>query len=307
LLAQRLDRHLFEIIVVDDGRDEVTRNVVEALARGRAHAEPAMRCLRTPKGRGPAVARNVGWRAAQGPLIAFTEEDTVPDPEWLNNGLQAMSRHTEWSALSGRVSTPRLDHSRRPLDPERMTRSKESTDFLTANAFVRRDALAALDGFDERFTCAWREDADLHFRLLRDVGPVGQCAGAVVLQSAGREERWGSCLRRQKNTFFDALLYKKHPQLYRQRIRPVPPWNHYLIVAATLSVPWFVASDHVEIAMAMLGFAVSLVLRLTGERLRQTSGDPSKVAPTLLTSALIPFLSVYWRLRGALRFRVLFL
>jgi hypothetical protein len=31
------------------------------------------------------------------------------------------------------------------------------------------------------------------------------------------------------------------------------------------------------------------------------------VAEMLVTSALIPFLSVYWRLRGALRFRVLFL
>jgi glycosyltransferase involved in cell wall biosynthesis len=306
LLAQRLERSAFEIIVVDDGRDDATRTLVEALAHSRSHADPALRYLRAPKGRGPAVARNFGWRSARGALIAFTDEDTVPDPEWLANGLQAMSRHAEWSALIGRISVPRLDHSRRPVDPERIVRAPGPPAFATANAFVRRDALVAVDGFDERFAGAWREDADLYFRLLRDVGPVGQCAGAVVLQPA-REERWALCLRRQKDTFFDALLYKKHPRLYRQCIRPVPPWNHYLIVAATLMAPWLIAADLVEIAMAILGFAISLVLRLTGQRLRQADGKPSVLGTTLLTSVLIPFLSVYWRLRGAVRFRVLFL
>lgn len=307
LLAQRLDRTRFEIIVVDDGRDEeATRRTVEAIARSRLNAEPALRRVST-RGGGLAVARNVGWRAARGALIAFTAHDAQPDPEWLGNGLDAMSRHPEWSALCGRISAPRLDHSCRPYDPERMTPKSGAPDFVSTNAFVRRDALVAVDGFDERFDQAWREDDDLHFRLLRDVGPVGQCAGAVVLQPA-RPQPWGSCLSSQKNTFFDALLYKKHPQLYRQRIRPVPPWNHYLIVAATLAAPWLIASGLGELAMALLGFALSLVLRLTGDRLRQTRGrSPADVAPTLLTSMLIPFLSVYWRMRGALQFRVLFL
>lgn len=306
LLAQRLDGSRFEIIVVDDGRDEATRRTVEALARSRLNAEPALRRVSAHES-GLAVARNVGWRAARGALIAFTAGDTQPDPEWLGNGLDAMSRRPEWSALCGRISTPRVDHSCRPHDPERMTRDCGEPAFVSANAFVRRGALLEVDGFDERFNQAWREDDDLHFRLLRDVGPVGKCAGAVVLQPA-RPQPWGSCLRSQKNTFFDALLYKKHPRLYRQRIRPVPPWNHYLIVAATLAVPWLVASGQGEIAMVLLGFALSLVLRLTGERLRQSrQRSPADVAPTLLTSMLIPFLSVYWRMRGALQFRVLFL
>lgn len=51
-------------------------------------------------------------------------------------------------------------------------------------------------------------------------------------------ERWGACLRQQRNAYFDALLFKKHRQLYRDRIRRQPPWRYYAIVALTLSVYW---------------------------------------------------------------------
>ncbi|MBB2488173.1 glycosyltransferase family 2 protein, partial [Mitsuaria sp. WAJ17] len=53
--------------------------------------------------------------------------------------------------------------------------------------------------------------------------------------------------------------------------------------------------------------ALGLVLGLAWRRLRPTARHPAHVCEVLLTSALIPFLSVYWRLRGALHFRVLFL
>ena len=46
---------------------------------------------------------------------------------------------------------------------------------------------------------------------------------------------------------------------------------------------------------------------LAWRRLRHTSHRAEHVAEMLATSAVIPFLSVYWRLRGALRWRVLFL
>ena len=44
---------------------------------------PALRYLRPAEGRGPAAARNCGWHAARGALIAFTDDDTVPDRDWL--------------------------------------------------------------------------------------------------------------------------------------------------------------------------------------------------------------------------------
>ena len=305
LLAQRMPPASFEIIVVDDGHEDEVEEAVEALAR--IPGLPPLRYLRSQPGRGPAVARNCGWRAAEGELIAFTDDDTIPDASWLATGVAALDQHPEWSAAAGRVVVPLEGAAdRAPTDHERMTQGLATADFVTANAFVRRSALERVGGFDERFRRAWREDSDLQFRLAELAGPVGRCEEAVVKHPV-RPERWGVCLRQQRNTFFDALLFKKHPRLYRERIRPVPPWDYYLVVLLAFAVLPLAWAGHPGSAAAALLSAVALVLRLALHRLRHTDRSPRHAVEMLVTSALIPFLSVYWRLRGALHFRVLFL
>jgi GT2 family glycosyltransferase len=192
-----------------------------------------------------------------------------------------------------------------PTDHELMTRGLESAEFVTANAFVWRDALQRVGGFDERFKRAWREDSDLHFRLA-ELGDVTRSDRSTVLHPV-RPERWGVCLRQQRNTFFDALLYKKHPRLYRERIRRVPPWNYYLIVALVFTAPLLWWAGQGGVAAAAMALAGLLIAQFAWQRLRRTARTPAHVAEMLVTSALIPFLSVYWRIRGALSFRVLFL
>lgn len=296
--SQSLDRAAYEVIVVDDGRDRATKNLVEAMSP--PDHGPRIRYT-VPEGtRGPAGARNAGWRAARAPLVAFTDDDTVPDHRWLEDGERAVQGRV---AVCGRIVVPPL--SEPPTDHELMTRGLESAEFVTANAFVWRDALERVGGFDERFTRAWREDSDLQFRLSQ-LGEVSRIGESTVLHPV-RPERWGVCLRQQRNTFFDALLYKKHPKLYRERIRRVPPWNYYLIVVLVLAAPVLAWGGEGGSAVAALAIALALVLQLAWKRLRRTARTPAHVAEMVLTSALIPFLSVYWRLRGAWRWRVLFL
>ncbi|WAC75922.1 glycosyltransferase [Roseateles sp. SL47] len=307
LVGQSLPRDHFEIVVVDDGHDDTTSECVAALA-ALANA-PSIRYLRPAQGRGPAVARNTGWRSARAAWVAFTDDDTLADAQWLACGLAAMAAHTDWVAAAGCVQVPRLGLSAevddRPTDHELMTRGLETSEFVTANAFVRRDALLRVDGFDERFLRAWREDSDLQFRL-QQLGPVGRAREAKVWHPV-RPERWGVSLRQQRNVFFDALLYRKHPQVYRSRIRSVPPWNYYAIVVLTGAAPILVLSGLPGPAATALAAVALLMLRLAVSRLRHTSHAPRHVLEMLVTSAAIPFLSVYWRLRGAWHFRTLFL
>jgi GT2 family glycosyltransferase len=301
LLAQSLPAGDYEILVVDDGREDAVRDAVASVATG-----VRLRYLRNPHGQGPAAARNFGWRAAQAPIVAFTDDDTLPDPGWLAAGLATLDAQSTWVAAAGRVVVPlEGDPKRRPTDHELMTQGLARAEFVTANAFVRRAALEAVGGFDERFRRAWREDSDLQFRLLQ-IGPVGRAADAVVLHPV-RPERWGVSLRQQRNTFFDALLYKKHPRLYRERIRPVPPWDYYQVVGLSAAGAIGIATGHRVGAAAALAAALALVARIGWRRLRTTDRSPRHMAEMLLTSAAIPFLSVWWRLRGALHFRVLFL
>jgi glycosyltransferase involved in cell wall biosynthesis len=303
VLAQSIEPQAYEVVVVDDGPDETTRLAVEAFAP--AAGVPRLRYIVPKRGHGPAVARNAGWRAAFGDLIAFTDDDTIPTPDWLANGERALRGGQV--AVAGRIRVPPMSAAgKRPTDHELMTRGLESAEFATANAFVLRSALRRIDGFDERFARAWREDSDLQFRLERDVGPVGRCPEAVV-EHPVRPEPWGVCLKQQRNTYFEPLLYKKHPRLYRERIRPTPPWNYYYIVGLSLTALILWLCEIPASAMIALLLAALLVLQLTLRRLRHTSLSPDHVLEMLVTSTIIPFLSVYWRIRGALRFRVWFL
>lgn len=311
VLAQQLGGVPFEVIVVDDEHDSETLHMIRGLQRIPGEIDgsvkPDLVYLRPVAGQGPAVARNRGWRAARAELIAFTDDDTVPQPGWLEHGLRAMAEAPHWSALCGRVVVPLAPQPRhRPTDHELMTLGLQEAEFVTANAFVRRGALEQVNGFDERFTRPWREDSDLQFRLVQQAGPIGRCADAVVFHPV-RPEQWGVCLRQQRNAYFDALLYKKHRRLYRERIRRVPPWRYYAIVGLTAAALASAALGRFGVASGCGAVAAAFMLELAWQRLRETSLAPRHVTEMIVTSALIPFLSVYWRLRGALRFRVLFL
>jgi glycosyltransferase involved in cell wall biosynthesis len=302
VLTQRFEPDAYEVIVVDDGHDDATRDLVQAVADG-ASLAAELRYLRPAAGRGPAVARNVGWRAARGQIIAFTDDDTVPAPLWLAEGERSLRAHSDWVALCGRVSVPVPGE---PTDHARMTAGLAKAEFVTANAFVWRWAMERVQGFDERFVRAWREDSDLQFRLMKQVGPVGRSSRAEVVHPV-RAAPWGLSLSQQRNTFYDALLYKKHPRLYRQRIRRTPPWNYYAVVGLAMAALGLALLDEWAVAGICVAAMLGLILQHALRRLRDTSHRPAHVLEMLATSALIPFLSVYWRLRGAIHFRVLFL
>ena len=264
LERQTLPRGEYEVIVVDDS------------------------VLRS----GPAAARNRGWRRAHADLIAFTDDDTEPQPQWLENGVRAL-QHAD--AAAGRVVMPISDP---PTDYERDAQGLERAEFVTANCFVRRAVLERIGGFDEGFRMAWREDSDLQFRLLRCGARLVRAPDAVVVHPV-RPAPWGVSLRQQRKVMFDALLFKKHRELYRSRIRSGARWDYYLIVGA--------------LALMLAGNAPAAVVwaALTGrfflERQRGASRRPGHLLEMLVTSMLIPPLAVFWRVAGMLRYRVAFL
>ena len=258
---QSLPQAAYEVIVVDDSR-----------ARS-----------------GPAAARNRGWRQARAPVVAFTDDDTEPDRDWLRNALVHFEKGAD--AVAGRVVMPLRG---RPSDYERDAQGLERAEFVTANCLVRRDVLERLGGFDEDFRLPWREDSDLHFRLLEAGCRIERAAQAVVVHPV-RPASWGVSLRQQRKVMFDALLFRKHRRLYRERIRAAPRWDYYLTVAALLLGlvnPWF---------FVLWGL---LTLRFFVHRLRGTTRSARHVVEMLLTSIAIPPVAVFWRIVGMLKFKV---
>jgi GT2 family glycosyltransferase len=284
---------LVSVVIPTCGRPELLQRCLAALDRQslpRAQYEVIV-ADDTELRSGPAAARNRGWRKAEAPIVAFTDDDTVPGPRWLENGIAAVAAGAD--AVVGRTMMPL---SGTPTDYERNESGLERAEFITANCFVRRYVLERLGGFDESFRMPWREDSDLHFRLLEAGFRIAKAERAVVVHPV-RPAPWGVSLRQQKKVVFDALLFRKHPRLYRERIRAAPRWDYYLTVAFLVLAPFSAA--------AFFGWA-ALTAWFAAKRLRGTSKAPRHVAEMIVTSILIPPVSVFWRIVGALKYRVAF-
>jgi len=298
LRAQDLSGGRFEIIVCDDACEPQARAQAEAAAHAAPETGPCVTYLPVRGRHGPAAARNRGWRAARGEVIAFTDDDTVPEPDWLRRGLAAL-RETGADAVAGRIEMPLPP---RPTDLQRDAAGLCRAEFATANAFVRRAAMQRVEGFDERYTLAWREDSDLHFRLLEAGMQVVGAPQAVVVHPL-RPMGFAAGLGMQKKIVFDTLLYKRHPRLYRERVRAGPPW-FYLAVTAALATACVLAAAGARLpAAAAAAIWLALSLLFFARRLRGVSHTPRSLAELALTSLAIPPLSIFWRIVGSLRWR----
>jgi GT2 family glycosyltransferase len=300
LARQDLPAAQFEIVIVDDARSPTTAPLVAEVAD--RFPEVRMRLINGPC-RGPAGARNAGWRAARGAIIAFIDDDAFPiDDHWLCEGMTSFADPAV-AVVTGPVRVPVQEDS--PTDFQRNVQRLEQAAFLTCNAFCRRSALEQVDGFDERFTVPYREDSDLQFRIEAAGGRLGRNDHAVVVHPAPPGP-FAVSLRLQRYSMFNALIYRKHRGRYRAELEARPPLHYYATVAlAVAALLAFVTGRRRPSLILCLGWAW-LAGRFFLRRARGTSRQPRHLLDLGLTSVLIPPLSIYWRIRGALKYRVFF-
>ena len=285
----------YEIIVCDDGPSTMAETVVQQASASKDNG-PVIRYLAVTASQGPAGARNCGWKAALAPIIAFTDDDTKPNARWLEAGLAAMQPGVH--AATGQVQMPLpLRPSDYELDAAELTRAE----FVTANCFIQREVLHQVNGFDERFTMAWREDSDLHFTLLEQHYNLVEASNAIVVPPL-RSASFAAGVGMQKKVMFDVLLYRKHPRLYRERIRRSIPWLYLLIsillVAAIIST--ITGRYYLGLALsAAWAFATGWFF---ARRLVCSSWTVRNAVELFVTSICIPPLSIFWRLIGISRF-----
>lgn len=161
-----------EIIVVDDGSTDETRQVVEEFAR-----RNGVRYIQQAN-RGPAAARNRGIAAADGEIIAFTDDDCLPPRDWVRRLVQGYLEHPEVVGVGGRLEPP-AEQRDNPLAQYEWSVGREvydagETEVIggfdcpaggTNNMSYRRQVLEEVGGFDESFPYAAGEDADLKRRI----------------------------------------------------------------------------------------------------------------------------------------------
>ena len=164
--------------------------------------------LETP---GATRARNEAIRLAEGELVAFTDDDCEPDPLWLANA-EGYFRDDNVVGVEGRIEggVAGADY---PYLVSNI--GLEGMGFLTANLFVRLDALRTVGGFDERFDHPhFREDTDLAWRLL-GCGRLPFADDVKVFHPPLKREFEGVL----KRFIHDCLLCHKHSDRFFKLLR----------------------------------------------------------------------------------------
>ena len=155
LAEQTLARDRFEVVVVR-AEDALGGPLTEP------PAGPDVRFLSAPPS--AAIQRNHGWRAARAPLIAFTDDDCRPAPDWLERILDAAGDPQVF--IQGRTEADPDELAQRRGLARTMEVDKFDPWAPTCNMAYPRELLERVGGFDERFVAAaWGEDSDLALRV----------------------------------------------------------------------------------------------------------------------------------------------
>jgi histidinol-phosphate phosphatase family protein len=282
------------VLLVDDRPDPST-----PLARPRHLGPLAGRITVLPgPARGPAAARNVGWRAARAQWVAFLDDDVIPAPGWraaLAEDLGGLGASV--GASQGRVRVP-LPRHRRPTDWERNVGGLADARWATADMAYRREALAAVGGFDERFPRAYREDSDLALRVLAS-GYELEVGRRCVLHPVGRAPAAIS-LRKQAGNADDVLMRALHGRDWRAaagapagRLR-----RHAVTAAAAVTALAAAAARSRAVAATAAGAWLAGTAELAWVRIAPGPRTSREVATMTWPSALMPFAATGWWLRG---------
>jgi glycosyltransferase involved in cell wall biosynthesis len=296
---QTLSKDSFEVIVVSDGPDPATEHAVKQYA---TQTDLQLRFFATQKKGGPACARNLGWLQARATLVAFTDDDCLPSSNWLSEIVRIFNGE-HYIAFSGKTVVPMPELV---TDFALNTANLETARFITANCACTKAALIKTGGFDESFHLAWREDSDLHFKFIENDIEIIKLESAVVVHPV-RSAPWGVSLFEQNKGRFDALLYRKYPDLFKNNLH-VPILGYYLILLVTGLLLYNLIFGGREIFAWTWGFVLLLLFgKLVYQRLKNRHKGLSQVAEIIVTSLLIPYLSIYWRIYGSVKYRVLYI
>lgn len=143
----------YEIIVIDDGSTDGTKKLVKTYKNIKYIYQ---------NNYGPAKARNKGIISATGEILAFTDDDCIPEKDWLKNavpyfnnpsiiGVEGITMSSDLYSTPTSIATINL-HGKK---------------YSTCNMFYRAEVFKEVGMFDEKFKSAWEEEYELACRILK--------------------------------------------------------------------------------------------------------------------------------------------
>lgn len=228
-----------EIIVSDDGNDELTKKMIH-------DKFPFVTWVKGPR-KGPAANRNNGAIHSSADWIIFIDDDCVPAENILSTYKDEILKRPNIKALEGAIecSDPILS----PLYYSPVNIVGDC--FWSCNIAVRSDLFRAINGFDSNFPFAHMEDIDLH-RRIKSQTKIDFIRNAIVDHPSRRinspkklaasqeshlffnmkhEEKIISCWELLKNTTYHRLIAVRDKPKSIESFQAV--WEYFLQIGWT--------------------------------------------------------------------------
>lgn len=199
LAQQTVGTDEFEVLVVR--ADEAPTLVARSDAmRVRTIADPSLKAV--------SAKRNAGWRAASGRIVAFTDDDCRPRPDWLER-LLAVQGGDPGLIVQGRTEPdPDELHLLHGLARSQQV-ARASGWYETCNIAYPRELIERTGGFDEGFFWGG-EDTDLALRAL-ECGARSAFVPDAVVWHAVRPQPLPAALRGAAARACQPAVISRHP------------------------------------------------------------------------------------------------
>lgn len=195
----------YEIIVVDDGSTDGTREYLAALR------EPRLKIIFNGKNLGTCRARNRGVEQAVYPWLAFIDQDCSARPDWLEKLSSVLSLGSVDFVFGSVVY---VSENYRGYFPERLVKNPGARWPMACNLAFKKEILEKLGGFDPDFFVFGNEDTELALRAVSRGYRYERAPQAVVYHQA-IDWTVGSLWRSAHYAAVWPKLKKKYPQIYR--------------------------------------------------------------------------------------------
>ena len=269
----------YSIVIPTIGRETLPK-LLNSIDR-QEHQPRSVHVIHDVDRRGPAWARNQGWRQSASEWVVFLDDDVLLPDDWSQWLVKDLAVPAVIAGVQGLIYVP---HATGDLtDDERMTVGLQQATWASADMAYRRAVLEVVDGFDEQFPRAYREDSDLAIRV-QDAGFLLSHGTRVTVHPLRQDPFWAS-VKRQKGNADDIYMLRKHGVDWRERA--LAPRGriatHWLTTAALLRAP-----------RSLFAFGLWLGLTAAFIRHRYSKREPLKM---FVTSALIPPAAVFFQVK----------
>jgi len=277
-------KNAFECILVF-GED----HGVWEMCKQKARESKLFSCLHSDT-ESPARKRNIGIKKAKGSIIVFTDDDCIPDEDWLAEILNCFDSDSKIAGVEGLTYTK----GKKELYSNAPVNLKGGL-FPTCNLSFRKSVLEKIGGFDESYHF-YREDTDLAFRAM-DCGKMVFCEKARVLHPQ-RKVGLMRPIETLKLLKEDIRLYKRLPEKFsrflgkgfmQDSLKAMASW----IVLAAMLFGLYYSSSMFLIAGGMIAYAIFWLI-ITKRIQKSASSFFVFAALNFLRGIAFPFYLIYY-------------